>query len=157
MLATIAKQFTFHAAHRLPNHDGQCRDLHGHTYTLEVSVTGPSKLPSGEPDEGMVMDFGIIKEVYKFCIEPHVEHKYLNESLAGKHWGDGDPWLPQVRGAQYNEPLTTCENLAEWIRRMFDNELPRINGGGLNERKVLIRLWETPTSYAEVGDTAWRR
>jgi 6-pyruvoyltetrahydropterin/6-carboxytetrahydropterin synthase len=164
MLATIAKQFTFHAAHRLPHHDGLCKNLHGHSYTLEVLVTGPVKPANRDADEGMVLDFGIIKEVYKFCIEPHLEHRYLNESLAGHNWADGTPWVPWTyrepppyTGDSPREPLTTCENLATWIQRMFDQEIPHVKDSGLHDRKICVRLWETPTSYAEVGDTPWRR
>lgn len=154
--ATISKKFTFHAAHRLPHHDGPCRDLHGHSYVLEVAVTGPVKVADGSSDEGMVMDFGEVKKVYKAFIEPKVEHKFLNHTLAGE--------LPATTAEPEGEepidgiPLTTSENLAAWMQEVFE--------GGLigHERRnasvpttVSVRLWETPTSFAEAGPTPWRK
>jgi 6-pyruvoyltetrahydropterin/6-carboxytetrahydropterin synthase len=120
---TICKQFTFHAAHQLYNHDGQCARPHGHTYKLEIMITASEPYPhDGGSQEGMVMDFDYVKNAYKTVIEPHVDHQDLNMSL-GPHVGP-----------------TTCENMA---RHFFYLLLPHLSG------LAGIRLWETPTSYAE--------
>ncbi len=129
MIATIAKQFTFHAAHQLPNHDGACARVHGHTYKVEVAIVGEVKRPCGDSDEGMVLDFGILKDVYKEDVEPLVEHQFLNETLKGV--------VPETDGT----PLTTAENLADWIARVYGNNLGQ---------EVVVTVWETPTSYARV-------
>lgn len=136
MQATICKRFTFHAAHRLPNHDGPCRRLHGHSYVLEVAVTGTVKPAIGDPDEGMVLDFNILRAIYKARIEPLVEHQNLNETLSGM------------------VELTTAENIAAWAHSVFADELE--DRAKLPARIVTVRVWETPTSWAEVGDTPWR-
>lgn len=77
MKTSVTSVTTFAAAHRLPDHEGKCRDLHGHTYTLEVSVSG---VPEREgPSAGMVMDFSDLRErVTKLALEP-LDHKFLNE------------------------------------------------------------------------------
>lgn len=77
MRTTITCVMTFAAAHRLPDHEGKCRNLHGHTYTLEVSVTG---VPEREgPSAGMVMDFADLRDwVTRHAIEP-LDHTLLNE------------------------------------------------------------------------------
>lgn len=127
----VAKIFDFHAAHKLPKHDGQCRDLHGHTYKLEVIVDGLLQEPNEtwNPEEGMVLDFGRLKEIWKEHLEPLVEHKYLNETL------------------ENIVPVTTCEMMATWFRDTFFHHLSDTETGPF---VVHVRLWETPTSYAEV-------
>lgn len=161
--ATICKQFSFHAAHRLPNHQGQCQRLHGHSYVLEVLVTGQVKQAGRtESDEGMVLDFADLKKIYKDWIEPLVEHQYLNERLTHdelrivKNVDYSWPSFPQLPQAPNGEPLTTCENLAEWMRQIFQTKLSeKYQPSSMNLPVVSIRLWETPTSYAEVGKL-WR-
>lgn len=129
MQATVCKQFKFHAAHVLPNHDGQCRNLHGHSYKLEVFARGPIRPSDGSSSEGMVVDFSRLKEVYRKHIEPHVEHQYLNDTLAGID-------------------VTTAESIAGWMFAIFKSEFVPAQG----VRITHVRVWETDTSYAEVGD-----
>lgn len=82
MLATIAKTWRFEAAHHLPNHDGKCRRPHGHSYEVTVAVTGEVKRPNGDPDEGMVVDFGRLTELWRRELEPALDHQDLNVTLA---------------------------------------------------------------------------
>jgi queuosine biosynthesis protein QueD len=148
--AKVAKQFSFHAAHRLPNHDGQCRRLHGHTYVLEIAVIGPVKQDGGS-DEGMVLDFTVLKDIYKMEIEPQVEHQYLNESLKGPIAGGTYPFWS---AADASEPLTTCECLASWIWGVVSTRIRDLDSrppSSQPEMKVKIKLWETPTSFAVIG------
>jgi len=115
---TVTKILTFDAAHSLPDHQGKCRNLHGHTYTLEVTVRG--ELEHSGPATGMVMDFGDLAErVRRVVVEP-LDHRYLNEVL---------------------DFVPTAEAIALWAFRVLAGEgLP----------VVRVRLWETPTSFAEV-------
>lgn len=129
MVATICKAFTFHASHQLPNHDGPCRRLHGHTYRLEVFVTGNVRTADGSSEECMVMDFARIKKLYEE-IEDLVEHQHLNDSIPMR--------------------VPTSENLAHWFWEHFNAHLG--DRHALPRRTVAIRLWESPTSYAEVGE-----
>jgi 6-pyruvoyltetrahydropterin/6-carboxytetrahydropterin synthase len=74
---TIACSTTFAAAHRLPDHEGKCCRLHGHTYGLEVTVQGTPQ-QSG-PAAGMVMDFAELKSrVSELVVEP-LDHQLLND------------------------------------------------------------------------------
>lgn len=72
----IFKEFTFEAAHRLPNlpSDHKCSRLHGHSFRVRLYV-------SGEPDPhtGWVLDFGDIKKVFKPIIDNYLDHYYLND------------------------------------------------------------------------------
>jgi len=79
MKTEITRRATFEAAHSLPNHDGKCRNLHGHAYTLEVSVSGP--IIQAGPKEGMVMDFADISAAIDTEVLKQWDHQFLNDLL----------------------------------------------------------------------------
>ena len=72
----VKRRFDFEAAHRLPAHPGKCRDLHGHSYVLVVTIERPV-----EPGSGMVIDFGDLKRIVKREIVDRVDHKSLNDII----------------------------------------------------------------------------
>ena len=96
----IFKEFTFAAAHRLPNipPGHNCARLHGHSFRVELHVTGPV-----EPHRGWVLDFGDIKAAFK-PLHDELDHNYLNE----------------VSGLEN----PTSENLARWIWQRVRSPLP---------------------------------
>ena len=116
----IGKTFTFDAAHKLPDHDGKCRHLHGHTYKVEVVLVGEHLHLSG-PQQGMLLDFDVVKKVWS-KIEPEFDHQFLNESL------------------QLKNP--TAEELA---RVLYDSFVVATQVGVKLES---VTVWETPTSWA---------
>lgn len=71
--AKVTKRFQFEAAHFLPQHKGKCQNLHGHTYTLEVTFEGRINA------EGMIIDFGELKHIVEASIIDQFDHKCLNE------------------------------------------------------------------------------
>ncbi|HPN29371.1 MAG TPA: 6-carboxytetrahydropterin synthase QueD [bacterium] len=83
----ITKIFKFDSAHNLTDYKGLCENLHGHTYTLEVTLEGEKK------SNGMAIDFNIIKKIVQTEIIEIIDHKYINNIL----------------------PVSTAENIAEWI------------------------------------------
>lgn len=119
----VVKELEFDAAHHLYDYDGKCRSLHGHRYKLQIGVRA-EQLDAN----GFVIDFGDIKKVWKEHIEPLLDHRYLNESL------------PPMN--------TTAENMVGWIYQMFCVHLEKED----DNRIVIdfVRLYETPTSYAEI-------
>lgn len=120
--AVITKVFRFEAAHYLPNHDGKCRNPHGHSYRVEVQCSGP--IHSEGSKEGMVVDFADIKAIWKEQIEPLVDHRDLNESL-----------IPEIA-------VTTAENIAYWMCKVFrESGLPVLT----------VEVWETETSSARIN------
>ncbi len=66
----------FDAAHRLPNYDGKCARIHGHTYTVEVVLGGPV-----DGTTGFLMDFYDLKRILKTVLSD-LDHRDLNEILA---------------------------------------------------------------------------
>jgi 6-pyruvoyltetrahydropterin/6-carboxytetrahydropterin synthase len=124
----ITKEFTFDAAHRIPHHEGKCRELHGHTYRVEVAASG--HVQAAGPEAGMVTDFDRIKQVWKAKLEPLLDHRYLNESIG-----------PESNGPGYVEH-TTAELIAGWLLTVF---VLALRG---TCQVDYVRVWETPTSSA---------
>ena len=121
----VSKEFTFDAAHHLHAYEGKCKNLHGHTYKVVFGI-------SGRPNEiGITVDFGDIKTIWKEQIEVYLDHRYLNETL------------PPMN--------TTAENMVAWIFEKMEESLT--NSSIYLEQDVrveFVRLFETPTSYAEM-------
>lgn len=92
----VSKEFTFDAAHFLTKYHGKCENLHGHTYRLRVTVEGPV----GE--EGMVVDFKVLKSLVKEKVIDKYDHQSLNdffenpsaELIAVQIWNDLAKELP---------------------------------------------------------------
>jgi 6-pyruvoyltetrahydropterin/6-carboxytetrahydropterin synthase len=99
----IYKQFTFEAAHLLPNvpPDHKCRRLHGHSYRVTAVI-------SGEPDieSGWVMDFADLKSAFGEC-RARLDHRYLNE-------------IPGLENP-------TAEQIAIWIWKQLRPGLPTLS------------------------------
>ncbi|MEK7173196.1 MAG: 6-carboxytetrahydropterin synthase QueD [Patescibacteria group bacterium] len=72
----LTKNFSFDSAHRLENYKGKCKNLHGHTYLLEVSVIGKINNKTG-----MIIDFSILKKVVNDLIIEKLDHQYLNDII----------------------------------------------------------------------------
>lgn len=75
MRTSVTRSFTFEAAHQLPWHPGRCRNLHGHSYRLEVSVEG------SVDENGVVVDFDDLKAVVQREVLDHYDHTMLNDLL----------------------------------------------------------------------------
>ena len=70
----ITKQFSFETAHALHGYDGKCKNIHGHSYKLFVTVLGTPILDPLDPKYGMVMDFGDLKNIVKEEIVDVFDH-----------------------------------------------------------------------------------
>lgn len=137
----VTKEFRFEAAHALKGYDGPCRNVHGHSYELSVTVIGSPIADSKSAKLGMVMDFGDLKKIIKKQIVDPFDHALLLNSE-----------VPQKELEKYGEPFTnivvvpyqpTSENfLLDFAKRIVEL-LPA--GVKLHS----MRLRETANSYAE--------
>ena len=75
----IYKEFRFEAAHRLPNHHGKCSRLHGHSWQGRIYIEGNKLIETG-PKQGMLFDYGDIKEYIQPLLDHYLDHYYLNET-----------------------------------------------------------------------------
>ncbi|MCW7075670.1 MAG: 6-carboxytetrahydropterin synthase QueD [Candidatus Syntropharchaeales archaeon] len=71
----IGISLPFDAAHSLPDYPGKCRNVHGHTYRVEIVVEGEIN-----PDTRFVVDFADLKRILKHIIE-ELDHRYINEVI----------------------------------------------------------------------------
>lgn len=134
----IAKEFSFDMAHMLDGHDGKCQNLHGHTYKLQVEVTGNLHLDGAK--RGMVMDYSDLKAMVKQHILDPMDHAFIYDLQSEKETKVAQ-LLMDLDSKVYGIPSrTTAEEMAKY---MFE----KLANVGLPVS--LIRLWETPTSYCE--------
>jgi queuosine biosynthesis protein QueD len=117
MKVRLTRDFTFEAAHRLPNapEGHKCRRLHGHSFRVEVTVEGIV-----DPATGWFLDYGVIREIVD-PIRRQLDHYYLNEipglenatseNLAGWLWERLKPSLPSLARISVHE---TCEARCEY-------------------------------------------
>ena len=70
----MTKEFSFEAAHALDGYDGPCREIHGHSYRLFVTVKGTPAEDAADPKCGMVLDFGVLKRIVGEEIVSRFDH-----------------------------------------------------------------------------------
>ena len=137
----VTKRFHFEMAHTLYEYDGLCRNIHGHSYNLEVTLIGEPRNEPHHPKDGMVMDFSEIKEIVKTQIVNRFDHALMVNSLV--------PKKQQELLRQTTERVIivdfqpTSENIVTFISDILQQHLP----SGVN--LFSIRLYETVTSFAE--------
>jgi len=94
----ISKTFKFDAAHKLPNYNGKCANLHGHTWKLIVTLEGEI-----QDSSGMIIDFKEIKQKVSEKVLDKLDHSYLNDTIENP----------------------TCENLLIWIKEQLSELNPK--------------------------------
>lgn len=119
---TLKKHFSFEASHRLPNHDGKCARLHGHSWKGIITVAGDELL--GGAKAGMLIDYGDLSTAIKPIVENYLDHYHLNDSL------------------ELLNP--TSEEIARWIYRRLQTTAPI----ALQSLLLSVTILETCTSEA---------
>ncbi len=137
----ITKAFTFEMAHQLLNYEGQCRNIHGHSYTLYVTIGGEALCNPLDPGDGMVMDFSELKKIVnKEIVHPYDHALVLNYLTPADH-------ILQLQSVTEKIILTpfqpTCENLTVYFAGVLSDCLPA------HVRLLKLKLYETSTSYCE--------
>ncbi len=137
----ITKQFSFEMAHALRNYDGLCRNIHGHSYKMDITLAGQPLHDESSPKNGMVMDFGDLKRLVNEEIISLLDHALVLNAKT-------DAKLVEALKQNYEKIVIvdfqpTTENLLNFIADKLKAKL--------SERVKLtrIRLRETDTSYAD--------
>ena len=113
----VSKKISFSAAHFLPDYPGKCSQMHGHTWVVELGVRGAIG------KDGMVVDFGKLKEFLEKEVEDKFDHKLLNDVI----------------------PNPTAENICNYVYERWytwwrsNMDLPELDH---------IQVWESEDSYA---------
>jgi 6-pyruvoyltetrahydropterin/6-carboxytetrahydropterin synthase len=137
----VTKRFHFEMAHTLYHYDGLCKNIHGHSYNLEVTLAGEPRNEPGHPKDGMVMDFGELKDIVKSRIISRFDHALMVNRLIPEEE------LKLLRRTSDRILVVdfqpTTENIASHIAQILQQHLPK------NVSLFSIRLFETVTSFAE--------
>ncbi len=137
----ITKQFRFEAAHALWNYDGPCRNIHGHSYLLYVTVKGTVVDEADHPKQGMLIDFSVLKKiVYDLIIEPFDHALLVNTNTPHAEMTKNNYLFGKIASVPYQP---TCENMVSDFAHKISNALPE------NVCLYALRLHETSTAYAE--------
>ena len=138
----LTKEFSFEMAHTLAGYDGPCREIHGHSSRLFVTVRGVPEQDPMNPKYGMVMDFGDLKRIVNRLIVDRYDHAFVMRETEQNRAA-----LEAMRGVFHKIIVTpyqpTCENMVEDFARVIAAELP--SGVEL----FSVKLHETATSFAE--------
>lgn len=141
----ITRRLEFDAGHRIPDHASQCKHLHGHRYVIEITLTGDIIQAANNPANGMVMDFGDIKQIAKRHLVDLWDHAFL------AFRGD-TPVVDFLRSLPDHktvllDAVPTAENLALIAFRTLDANYADSFGNHL--RLAQVRLFETPNCWAD--------
>jgi 6-pyruvoyltetrahydropterin/6-carboxytetrahydropterin synthase len=133
--------YDFEMAHVLKDYDGPCRNIHGHSYKLFVTVTGTPINDPASPKKGMVMDFKDLKAIVKAHIVDRFDHALVIN-------GETDPTMIESMKKHMENVIQvdyqpTCENLVADFAGIIKSLLPD------HVQLHNLRLWETATSYSE--------
>ncbi len=140
MTITCTRKLRFDAAHRVLGHEGQCANLHGHGYTVELTAQAESGLDT----LGRVVDFAVLKEKVGSWVDQHWDHTaiiYAEDQglleLAQKTQATKKPFILP------DNP--TAENLARYLLETVCPVALKATG----VQVVRVRVHETPNCYAD--------
>lgn len=138
----LTKQFSFEAAHAIEGYDGPCREIHGHSYKLYVTVKGEPESDERSPKYGMVMDFGELKRIVNEQIVRPFDHAFM---LRRSHENSElyDTLRSRFERVMMLDFQPTTENLLGEFARRIQRQLPE------GVKLHALRLHETETSYGE--------
>jgi 6-pyruvoyltetrahydropterin/6-carboxytetrahydropterin synthase len=137
----ITKIFRFEMAHSLWNHEGKCKNIHGHSYILHVTLTGDKINAKGNPDDGMIIDFGKLKNIIKNNIIDIFDHSFIiNENSPQSDKINGLSDFDNIIKVPFQP---TSENLICHFAELIKKSLPN------NTNLYSLKLSETDSSYVE--------
>ena len=138
----ITKRFTFETGHALFGHDGKCKNIHGHSYSLFVTVLGRPISESSNPKFGMVMDFSDLKKIVKEeIVNPYDHATVFNKN--SPHLELANDLKKRGHKIVLVEYQPTSEMLVIDFAKKIKSLLPK------NIELYSLKLQETATCYAE--------
>lgn len=119
----LQKTFTFEASHQLVHHDGKCANVHGHSYSVTIQLSGPSLQKAG-PGTNMLTDFKNISDLVKPLLRKYLDHHHLNDTL-----GTDSP---------------TAEFLAYWTFERLKDDIPLLDAVMVRETASSVAIYRRP-------------
>jgi len=128
-------------AHTLYEYNGLCRNIHGHSYNLEVTISGEPRKEPGHPKDGMVLDFSELKDIVRTHVVHPFDHALMVSSLVPE---EQKQLLRQTTDRFIVVDFQpTSENMVVHIAEILSAKLPS------TVSLFSVRLFETATSFAE--------
>ena len=138
----LTKIFNFEMAHAIHGYSGACKNIHGHSYELQVTLCATEKIGQYIPAPGFVIDFKDIKKIVNTVLIEQLDHKlvlstnYLNEY----------PYLMEQENLVQWQMEPSAENILLYTVSILRANLPS------NIKLVYLKLHETKDSFAEWFD-----
>lgn len=141
-LVRITKQFSFETGHALYGYDGKCRNVHGHSYKLSVTVIGEPISDKSNVKYGMVIDFGDLKKIVKREIVDVFDHATV--------FNKNTPHLELAKELQDRDHNVILVDYQPTSENMIQDFAEKINFQLPSQLKLFsLKLQETETSYAQ--------
>jgi 6-pyruvoyltetrahydropterin/6-carboxytetrahydropterin synthase len=137
----VTKEFSFEMAHVLWNYDGPCRNVHGHSYRLFVTLSGSPVEDTENPKNGMVIDFTDLKRIVKKEIVTVFDHAVVVSNRFDKE--KTEMFKKMFGNTVIVDYQPTCENLVSDFAAKIKRLLPK------RVHLHSLKLYETATSFAE--------
>lgn len=134
----VTKIFHFEMAHAIHGYAGPCKNIHGHTYELHVSVSSDSQAAAYLPGNGFVIDFKDIKKLVRESVIKKLDHSLV----LSNHFLAENPALSALENLVVFEWEPTAENLLHFIKLVLTRVLPD------TIKLASLQLFETKDSYA---------
>lgn len=137
----LTKIFRFEAAHALMGYDGRCRNIHGHSYEMRVTVKGMPIMDDSSPKNGMVMDFGDLKRIVNEEIIDHYDHAFIiNHNMPQE-------FVDEVKRNYERIIVLPYQPTTELMLIDFSKKIKKRLPEGIQLVKIFLK--ETEGSYAE--------
>lgn len=138
----LTKIFHFEAAHALMGYDGRCRNIHGHSYEMRVTIKGMPIIDPSSPKNGMVMDFGDLKKIVNEEIVDHYDHAFIINDQMPKDF------IEEVKRHYERIIVLPYQPTTELMLLDFSKRIKKRLPQHVSLVKILLK--ETEGSYAEL-------
>jgi len=138
----ITKQFTFETGHALHGYDGKCKNVHGHSYKLSVTVIGQPIIDTSNPKYGMVIDFGDLKKIVNKEVVDEFDHATVFNKTT-PHLELAQELIKHGHKVILVDYQPTSENMVADFAEKISNKLPEY------VKLFSLKLKETETAFAE--------
>jgi 6-pyruvoyltetrahydropterin/6-carboxytetrahydropterin synthase len=141
----ITTRLEFDAGHRIPDHKSQCRNLHGHRYAIEITLSGDIIQADHASDNGMVMDFSDVKRIARETVVDRWDHAFIvyEKDLEVLNFLNS---LPNHKTVIF-PCIPTAENMAAEAFKLLRTQYKDTYANQLKLERV--RLYETPNSWTD--------
>jgi 6-pyruvoyltetrahydropterin/6-carboxytetrahydropterin synthase len=146
----VSKEIEFDAGHRVPNHSSKCRNPHGHRYRVRVSISGDLVTEPGSSSEGMLADFGDLKQLLMDRVHDVYDHGfviYAGDEIMKRVFAVAAKDAREMAELEFKVIVVPWIPTAENFARSIYNDVA-IHVAKMGFKVYQVEVFETPTSRA---------